>query len=273
MLDSIPVVAITSQVPRRMIRTDVFQDIPIVEVTRTITKHNYLVLDVDDIPRIITEAFFLATSDRPGPVLIDITKDIQQKLAVPKWNQPLRLPGYMSRLPKEPNKAHLEQIVRFISESNRPVLYVGGGCLNSGEELKRFFELTGIRSRSDLLLAFGAWFDDRVTVNLEAFASRANIVHIDIDSAVIGKNKQYHVSELNEQKVKYPLNQHQTWVVQFYKYKRPRQWLTFGGLGAMGFGLPTAIVTTVTNPGTVVVDVDGEGSVTEDGYRIEQNRN
>ncbi|KAL4375777.1 hypothetical protein GQ457_02G041130 [Hibiscus cannabinus] len=281
MLDSIPVVAITGQVPRRMIGTDAFQETPIVEVTRSITKHNYLYIKHATSPRIVSEAFFLATSGRPSPVLIDIPKDIQQQLAIPKWNQPLRLPGYMSRLPKEPNMAHLEQIVRLISESKRPVLYVGGGCLNSSEELT-----------SDLLLAFGVRFDDRVTGKLEAFASRAKIVHIDIDSAEIGKNKQPHVSELNEQKVKYPLNyktfeeaippqyaiqlldeltdgnaiistgvgQHQMWAAQFYKYKKPRQWLTSGGLGAMGFGLPAAIGAAVANPGAVVVDIDGDGS-------------
>ncbi|KAL5816060.1 hypothetical protein ACOSQ3_024438 [Xanthoceras sorbifolium] len=358
LLDSIPIVAITGQVPRRMIGTDAFQETPIVEVTRSITKHNYLVLDVDDIPRIVREAFFLATSGRPGPVLIDIPKDIQQQLAVPDWNQSIRLPGYMSRLPKEPDQANLEQIVRLVSESKKPVLYVGGGCLNSSEELRRFVELTGIPvastlmglgsyplsdklslqmlgmhgtvsanyavDKSDLLLAFGVRFDDRVTGKLEAFASRAKIVHIDIDSAEIGKNKQPHVSvcadlklalkginrlleskggrgkfdfsawteELNEQKVKYPLTyktfgeaippqyaiqvldeltdgnaivstgvgQHQMWAAQFYKYKRPRQWLTSGGLGAMGFGLPAAIGAAVANPDAIVVDIDGDGS-------------
>ncbi|XWS35290.1 hypothetical protein CRYUN_Cryun21dG0113300 [Craigia yunnanensis] len=358
MLDSIPLVAITGQVPRRMIGTDAFQETPIVEVTRSITKHNYLVLDVDDIPRIVSEAFFLATSGRLGPVLIDVPKDIQQQLAVPTWNQPIRLPGYMSRLPKAPGEAHLEQIVRLISESKKPVLYVGGGCLNSSEELKRFVELTGIPvastlmglgtfpssdelslqmlgmhgtvyanyavDKSDLLLAFGVRFDDRVTGKLETFASRAKIVHVDIDSAEIGKNKQPHVSvcsdvklalkginrileskgaklkldysawrqELNEQKLQYPLSyktfgeaippqyaiqvldeltngnaiistgvgQHQMWAAQFYKYKKPRQWLTSGGLGAMGFGLPAAIGAAVANPGAVVVDIDGDGS-------------
>ncbi|MBA0854876.1 hypothetical protein Goshw_006249 [Gossypium schwendimanii] len=333
MFDSIPLVAITGQVPQRMIGTGAFQETPIVEVTRSITKHNYFVLDVNDIPRIVSEAFFLATSGRPGPVLIDV------QLAVPNWNQPFRLSGYMSRLPKEPSEAHLEQIVRLIFESKKPVLYVGGGCLNSSEELKRFAELTGIPvtctlmglgsfptsdplslqmlgmygtvyanyavDKSDLLLSFGVRFDDHVTGKLEAFASRAKIVHIDIDSAEIGKNKQPHVSvhsdvklalkginrtleskgaklkldytawweELIEQKVKYPLTyktfgeaippqyavqllyeltdgnviistgvgQHQMWAAQFYKYKRPRQWLTSGGFGAMGFGLPAAI--------------------------------
>lgn len=291
--------------------------------------------------------------------MIDIPKDIQQQLVVPNWDQPLKLPGYLSRLPKTPDEAHLEQIVRLISESKKPVLYVGGGCLDSSEELRRFVEITGIPVAStlmglgsyplssdlslqmlgmhgtvyanyavdkcDLLLAFGVRFDDRVTGKLETFASRSKIVHIDIDPAEIGKNKQPHVSvcgdvkpalqgmnrilernvgkgvkldfsvwreELDEQKEKYPLSfktfgdaippqyaiqvldeltdgnaiistgvgQHQMWAAQFYKYKRPRQWLTSGGLGAMGFGLPAAIGAAVANPGAVVVDIDGDGS-------------
>ncbi|XP_062115938.1 acetolactate synthase 3, chloroplastic [Humulus lupulus] len=358
LLDSVPLVAITGQVPRRMIGTDAFQETPIVEVTRSITKHNYLVLDVEDIPRVVKEAFFLAKSGRPGPVLIDVPKDIQQQLVVPNWDQPMKLPGYLARLPKLPNEAHLEQIVRLISESKKPVLYVGGGCLNSSEELKRFVELTKIPvastlmglgahplsdelslqmlgmhgtvyanyavDKADLLLAFGVRFDDRVTGKLEAFASRAKIVHIDIDSAEIGKNKQPHISvcgdvkpaldgmnqileknksklklnffawtqELDDQKQKHPLTfktfgeaippqyaikvldeltggkaiistgvgQHQMWAAQFYKYNRPRQWLTSGGLGAMGFGLPAAIGAAVANPDSIVVDIDGDGS-------------
>ncbi|KAI3463615.1 hypothetical protein Pfo_020278 [Paulownia fortunei] len=361
LLDSVPLVAITGQVPRRMIGTDAFQETPIVEVTRSITKHNYLVLDVEDIPRMVKEAFFIARSGRPGPVLIDVPKDIQQQMVVPNWNQPMRLGGYLSRLPRPPNEMLLEQIVRLISKSKRPVLYVGGGCLNSSEELKRFVELTGIPvastlmglgsypcsdedfalqmlgmhgtvyanyavDKSDLLLAFGVRFDDRVTGKLEAFASRAKIVHIDIDSAEIGKNKKPHVSicadmklaleglnlileenarggkvnldfsawrqELKEQRMKYPLSyktfedaippqyaiqmldeltggnaiistgvgQHQMWAAQFYKYNRPRQWLTSGGLGAMGFGLPAAIGAAVARPDAVVVDIDGDGS-------------
>lgn len=221
MLDSIPLVAITGQVPQRMIGTGAFQGTPIVVVTRSITKHNYLVLDANDIPRIVSEAFFLATSGRPGRVLIDVPKDIQEQFAVPNWNQPFRLP-------KEPSEDHLEQIVRLIFESKKPVLYVGGGCLNPSEELKRFAELTGIPvtstlmclgsfpssdplslqilgmygtvyanydvDKSDLLLSFSVRFDDHVTGKLEAFASGAKIVHIDVDSAEIGKNKQPHVS-------------------------------------------------------------------------------
>nr|ADC45509.1 acetolactate synthase protein [Galium aparine] len=359
MLDSVPLVAITGQVPRKMIGTDAFQETPIVEVTRSITKHNYLVMNVEDIPRIVREAFFLAKSGRPGPVLIDVPKDIQQQMVVPDWDEPMRLSGYISRLPKSPNEMYLDQILRLISESKRPVLYAGGGCLNSGKELTRFVELTGIPvastlmglgahpcsdeehslqmlgmhgtvyanyavDKSDLLLAFGVRFDDRVAGKLEAFASRAKIVHIDIDSAEIGKNKQPHVSicadiglalqkmnsmletrksklnldfsawreELKEVKVKYPLSfktfgnaippqyaiqtldeltggnaiistgvgQHQMWAAQFYKYNRPRQWLTSGGLGAMGFGLPAAMGAAVARPDCVVVDIDGDGS-------------
>ncbi|CAA2955879.1 acetolactate synthase 1, chloroplastic-like [Olea europaea var. sylvestris] len=361
MLDSVPLVAITGQVPRRMIGTDAFQETPIVEVTRSITKHNYLVLDVEDIPRIVKEAFYIAKSGRPGPVLIDIPKDIQQQMVVPSWDQSMKLTGYVSRLPRPPSQMLLEQILRLISESKRPVLYVGGGCLNSSEELRQFVDLTGIPvastlmglgshpcsdedlslqmlgmhgtvyanyavDKSDLLLAFGVRFDDRVTGKLEAFASRAKIVHIDIDSAEIGKNKQPHVSicgdiklalqglnsmlkekgrvdnvkldfsawrkDLKEQKIKYPLSyktfedaippqyaiqlldeltngnaiistgvgQHQMWSAQFYKYNRPRQWLTSGGLGAMGFGLPAAIGAAVARPDCVVVDIDGDGS-------------
>ncbi|KAL3025424.1 hypothetical protein AAZX31_04G178800 [Glycine max] len=358
LMDSVPVVAITGQVPRRMIGTDAFQETPIVEVSRSITKHNYLILDVDDIPRVVAEAFFVATSGRPGPVLIDIPKDVQQQLAVPNWDEPVNLPGYLARLPRPPAEAQLEHIVRLIMEAQKPVLYVGGGSLNSSAELRRFVELTGIPvastlmglgtfpigdeyslqmlgmhgtvyanyavDNSDLLLAFGVRFDDRVTGKLEAFASRAKIVHIDIDSAEIGKNKQAHVSvcadlklalkginmileekgvegkfdlggwreEINVQKHKFPLGyktfqdaispqhaievldeltngdaivstgvgQHQMWAAQFYKYKRPRQWLTSGGLGAMGFGLPAAIGAAVANPGAVVVDIDGDGS-------------
>ncbi|EPS62044.1 acetolactate synthase, partial [Genlisea aurea] len=363
MMDSIPMVAITGQVPRRMIGTDAFQETPIVEVTRSITKHNYLVLNVEDIPRIVKEAFYLANSGRPGPILIDIPKDIQQQLVVPDWNRPMKLAGYVSRLPKTPcDSSSLNQIVRLISESKRPVLYVGGGVSNSSQELNRFVKLTGIPvastlmglgcypssdeehslqmlgmhgtvyanyavDKSDLLLAFGVRFDDRVTGKLEAFASRAKIVHIDIDSAEIGKNKQPHVSlcadiryalrglnsilesdgdfgfdfsdwrkELKEQKMKYPLSyqspedddlippqyvietldeltvgnaivttgvgQHQMWSAQFYKYNRPRQWLTSGGLGAMGFGLPAAIGAAVGRPEAIVVDIDGDGSFT-----------
>ncbi|KAI5066156.1 hypothetical protein GOP47_0018780 [Adiantum capillus-veneris] len=356
LLDSIPMVAITGQVPRRMIGTDAFQETPIVEVTRSITKHNYLILNVEDIPRVIREAFFLAASGRPGPVLVDIPKDVQQQMAIPDWLEPMKLQGYLDRLPKPPLLSQLEQILRLISNSRRPVVYCGGGCMNSSDELREFVDLTGIPvattlmglgvfpssdnrclrmlgmhgtvyanysvDKADLLLAFGVRFDDRVTGKLETFASRASIVHIDVDPAEIGKNKQAHISmcadvqlalqginhliksrnltfdfsawmkELNEQKLKWPLSypdnddficpqqaievlhevtqgnaiiatgvgQHQMWAAQWFKYDKPRQWLSSGGLGAMGFGLPAALGAAAANPGVPVVDIDGDGS-------------
>uniref|UniRef100_A0A0E0GZX7 Acetolactate synthase n=1 Tax=Oryza nivara TaxID=4536 RepID=A0A0E0GZX7_ORYNI len=357
-LDSVPLVAITGQVPRRMIGTDAFQETPIVELTRSITKHNYLVLDVDDIPRVINEAFFLATTGRPGPVLVDIPKDIQQQMAVPSWDAPMRLPGYISRLPKPPSANLLDEVIRLVGDAERPVLYVGGGCSASGDELRRFVELTGIPvtttlmgignfpsddplslrmlgmhgtvyanyavDNADLLLALGVRFDDRVTGKVEAFASRAKIVHVDIDPSELGKNKQPHVSicadvklalqgmnatleqqqrknldfsawrsELEKKKAEFPLGyrtfgeeippqyaiqvldevtngeaivatgvgQHQMWATQHYTFRRPRQWLSSAGLGAMGFGLPAAAGAAVANPGATVVDIDGDGSL------------
>ncbi|CAK9224730.1 unnamed protein product [Sphagnum jensenii] len=358
LLDSVPLVAITGQVPRRFIGTDAFQETPIVEVTRSITKHNYLVMNVDDIPRIIREAFFLAASGRPGPVLVDIPKDIQQQMAIPVWNQPMKLAAYLNRLPPAPKVSLMEQVLRLISRARKPVIYCGGGCLHASKELREFVELTGIPvtstlmglgtfpasdelylqmlgmhgtvyanyaiDQSDCLLAFGVRFDDRVTGKLEAFASRANIVHIDIDPAEIGKNKQPHVSicadvqlalagmiklikegpnavpdfsswreELDEQKLKWPMTfpksdnsvilpqlaiqtlceltggnaiistgvgQHQMWAAQWYKYEQPRRWLTSGGLGTMGFGLPAALGAAATDPDLPVIDIDGDGS-------------
>lgn len=357
LLDSVPLVAITGQVPRSIIGTDAFQETPIVEVTRSITKHNYLVMDIEDIPRIIREAFFLAASGRPGPVLVDVPKDIQQQLAVPDWDQPMRLQAYIGRMPPPPPRPQVEQIIRFLQGARRPVVYCGGGCLHARDELREFVALTGIPvastlmglgvydqnedlalhmlgmhgtvyanyaiDSSDLLLAFGVRFDDRVTGKLEAFASRASIVHIDIDPAEIGKNKQPHVAlcadvkpalallnrllreqapeldyadwreELDAQKARWPMKfprtadsaimpqhaietacrltngeaivatgvgQHQMWAAQWYKYKEPRHWLTSGGLGAMGFGLPAALGAATANPGKVVLDIDGDGS-------------
>uniref|UniRef100_A0A0D9VI68 Acetolactate synthase n=1 Tax=Leersia perrieri TaxID=77586 RepID=A0A0D9VI68_9ORYZ len=355
-LDSVPLVAITGQVPRHMIGTDAFQETPIVDLTRAITKHSYLVLDVTDIPRVINEAFFLATSGRPGPVLVDIPKDVTQQTAVPSWDTPMRLPGYVSRLPKPPSTDLLDQVIRLVGDARRPVLYVGGGCSASSDELRRFVDLTGIPvtttltgignfpsddplslrmlgmhstvyanyavDNADLLLALGVRFDDRVTSKAEAFASRAKIVHVDIDPAEIGKNKQPHVSicadvklslhainamlqqqqhkinldfgawrsELDQKKSEFPLSyktfgesippqcstrftngeviiatgvgQHQMWATQYYTFKRPRQWVSSAGLGAMGFGLPAAAGGAVANPGATVVDIDGDGSFT-----------
>ena len=211
-----------------MIGTDAFQETPIVEVTRAITKHNYLVMDVADLPRVIKEAFYLARTGRPGPVLVDVPKDVQQTLAVPDWDAAMAIAGYMARLPPPPPVAALRPVLDAIAASSRPVLYVGGGCLDAADELRAVARAAGIPvastlmglgafpasdplalgmlgmhgtvaanfavDRADLLLAVGVRFDDRVTGKLEAFAARARIVHIDIDPAEINKNKASHVT-------------------------------------------------------------------------------
>eukprot|EP00232_Nephroselmis_pyriformis_P025344 CAMPEP_0182864054 /NCGR_PEP_ID=MMETSP0034_2-20130328/6969_1 /TAXON_ID=156128 /ORGANISM="Nephroselmis pyriformis, Strain CCMP717" /LENGTH=712 /DNA_ID=CAMNT_0024996301 /DNA_START=35 /DNA_END=2173 /DNA_ORIENTATION=+ len=366
MLDSVPMVAITGQVPRRMIGTDAFQETPIVEISRQITKHNYLVLDVNDIPRVIHEAFYLAASGRPGPVLVDIPKDIQQQMHVPNWKFSMSLTSYISRLPPPPTPAQLRPVIDQIAKAQRPVLYVGGGANGAAEEIAKFARANGIPvtttlmglgavpsdekalgttslgmlgmhgtvyanyaiDKADLLLAFGVRFDDRVTGKLESFATRASICHIDIDPAELDKNKEAHVAiaadilpcmrilndmvekenikfdfsswreELAEQQRKFPMTypemddkivpqyaietlheltegkaivstgvgQHQMWSAQWYKFSEPRRWLTSGGLGSMGFGLPAALGAAAAHDGkngrpkAVVVDIDGDGS-------------
>uniref|UniRef100_A0A7S0MT51 Acetolactate synthase n=1 Tax=Pyramimonas obovata TaxID=1411642 RepID=A0A7S0MT51_9CHLO len=358
MLDSVPMVAITGQVPRPMIGTDGFQETPIVEITRQITKHNYLVTDLNDLPRIMREAFLLANTGRPGPVLVDVPKDIQQQLTVPEFDVDLKLSGYLSRLPPAcASPMVIQQIIQAMTTSERPMLYIGGGTLDAHEEIKELVELTGIPvaqtlmglgafpvgtpksmdmlgmhgtvvanysiDKSDLLLAIGVRFDDRVTGKLEKFATRARIVHIDIDPAEINKNKEAHMpvcadckptvkaindaikaqdvkvdyskwqEELDGVRNEYPMSypqpggeiiqpqhaiqvlheltegkaiistgvgQHQMFAAQWYHFAEPRNWVTSGGLGSMGFGLPSAIGAQVARPDDLVVDIDGDGS-------------
>ncbi|KAG2450930.1 hypothetical protein HYH02_004203 [Chlamydomonas schloesseri] len=363
MMDSIPLVAITGQVPRRMIGTDAFQETPIVEVTRAITKHNYLVLDIKDLPRVIKEAFYLARTGRPGPVLVDVPKDIQQQLAVPDWDAPMSITGYISRLPPPVEESQMLPVLRALQGAQKPVIYYGGGCLDAQAELREFAARTGIPltstfmglgvvpatdpnhlqmlgmhgtvfanyavDQADLLVALGVRFDDRVTGKLDAFAARARIVHIDIDAAEISKNKTAHVpvcgdvkqalthlnrmlaaeplpadkwaawrSELAAKRAEFPMRypqrddaivpqyaiqvlgeetqgeaiittgvgQHQMWAAQWYPYKETRRWISSGGLGSMGFGLPAALGAAVAfdgkngRPKRTVVDIDGDGS-------------
>uniref|UniRef100_A0A061S889 Acetolactate synthase n=1 Tax=Tetraselmis sp. GSL018 TaxID=582737 RepID=A0A061S889_9CHLO len=363
LLDSVPLVAITGQVPRRMIGTDAFQETPIVEVTRQITKHNFLVMNLEDLPRIVKEAFFLARTGRPGPVLIDVPKDIQQQMGIPNWDDPMQITGYINRLPKAPASIEVQRIYQAIKESKKPILYVGGGTVECSEDLTEFARRCGIPvastlmglgnfpssdplflgmlgmhgtvaanyavDQADLLLAFGVRFDDRVTGKLETFASHARIVHVDIDPAEINKNKDSHItlcadvkpvlqtlnnmvsddplpetsftgwlSELESQKQQFPMKypqredvilpqwaievvreetkgeaiittgvgQHQMWAAQWYGYDMPRHWVTSGGLGSMGFGLPSALGAAAAFDGydgrgkKVVVDFDGDGS-------------
>lgn len=354
-LDSIPLIAITGQVARPAIGSDAFQETPIVEVCRGITKHHYLVTDINDLPRIMKEAFQIATTGRPGPVLVDMPKDVQTQQCVPDWDTPVDLPGYNIRT-RQARPEQIKQVVAAIKLAKRPLIYAGGGIILSAasDELRKFVETTQIPITMtvmglgaypndeplsldmlgmhgsvyanwairdcDLLLALGVRFDDRVTGKVSEFAKHAKIVHIDIDPSEINKNKEAHIpivsdvktalkdlNELVERKddiddwrkqclqwktenpfhyddkfdgilqqhaiaelsritqdrdtiITVGVGQHQMWSAQFFKFKRPRTWLSSSGLGTMGFGLPAAVGAQAAFPDSLVVDIDGDGS-------------
>ncbi len=358
-LDSVPMVAITGQVPQQFIGSDAFQETPMVEVSRAITKHHYMITRLEEVPRVVKEAFYVARTGRPGPVLIDFPKDVQLTTTdeEPDYDPPMNLPGYHPEQ-RKPAPEQIRQVIAAIRRSKRPVLYVGGGCITSGaaDELTKFALRTGIPvtttvmglgafpgdhpqslhmlgmhgtvyanyavNESDLLLAFGVRFDDRVTGRLEEFAQHGKIVHVDVDPSEIHKNKEAHIPivadlkpvlrELNDTmtdddlpdleewankvaqwKKSYPLKyndagdsilqqyaieelwrqtkdrdtyitvgvgQHQMWAAQFYKFAKPRRWLSSSGLGTMGFGLPAAMGVQAAFPNALVVDIDGDGS-------------
>jgi len=352
-LDSLPIIAITGQVPTKVIGTDAFQETPMVEVCRAITKHHYLVQDARDIARIVKEAFHVASTGRPGPVLIDVPKDIQNTLVVdPDYDVAMDLPGY--RLPPAPSPEKVREIAAAIKASRRPIIYCGGGTVSSGasDELREFVTRTGIPvamtlqglgaipsdhylalgmlgmhgtvysnmaiNEADLLLAFGVRFDDRVTGKLSEFAKHGRIVHVDIDASEINKNKAAHVAVNSDVKSTLALlnpivepgdyrewhqqldawresdpmtfsdrddailpqyvvdefsklargnflmttgvGQHQMFAAQWTKFDKPRTWVTSGGLGSMGFGLPAAMGVQAAFPDALVVDIDGDGS-------------
>lgn len=359
-LDSIPLIAITGQVPQAVIGSDAFQETPMVEVCRAITKHHYMITDIRDVARIVREAWHIASTGRPGPVLIDVPKDVQlatMPLDEVDFEAPFNLPGYRPEV-RRPAQEQVRQVIAAIRRSKRPVLYVGGGCIQSGasEELTQFALKTGIPvtmtvmglgvfpgthpqslhmlgmhgtvyanyavDQADLLLAFGVRFDDRVTGKLAEFARHGKIVHVDIDASEINKNKDAHIpmvtdvkqaltalnaaitsddipdlTEWHHQiavwKEKFPLRyategdailqqyaidelwrqtqdrdtyitvgvgQHQMWAAQFYRFDRPRRWLSSSGLGTMGFGLPAAMGVQTAFPDSLVIDIDGDGS-------------
>ena len=351
-MDSVPLVALTGQVPCDMLGKDSFQEADITGITLPITKHNFLVKDVNDLARTIKEAFHIATTGRPGPVLIDIPKDICVKQTTFKYPDKVNLKGYKPTM--KGNKGQISNAVKLIGAAKRPVIYAGGGVVvsNASEELFRLAELTvspvtttlmgigafpethplsvgmlgmhGTKSANfavsecDLLIAVGARFDDRVTGKLDEFASEARIIHIDVDPAEIGKNvrvdvpivgdvrmvltelngklEQQQSSEWQERvarwKDKYPLcykengvlkpqciieeiynitkgeativtevGQNQMWAAQYYKYTKPRTFISSGGLGTMGYGLPAAIGAKVGRPDSVVIDIAGDGSI------------
>jgi len=239
-LDSIPLVAITGQVSTQVIGTDAFQETPIVEVCRGITKHHYLITDVNQVARVMKEAFHIASTGRPGPVLVDMPKNIQQDTCVPNWDEPMNLPGYRV-LDRRAQKEQIKQIAAAIKLAKRPVIYAGGGIIAAGasDALRTLVKKTGIPVTMtvmglgafpnddplsldmlgmhgsvysnwavrdcDLLIALGVRFDDRVTGKIAAFAKHAKIVHIDIDPSEINKNKPAHIPVVSD--VKYAIEE------------------------------------------------------------------
>ncbi len=352
MMDSIPIVALTGQVRTELIGNDAFQEADTTGITRPVTKHNVIVKDPNDLARTIREAFYIASTGRPGPVLIDIPVDMQVAQIMVSKPEKIKLPGYAVR-----TRGHSKQIsiaAAAINDSARPVLYAGGGVIiaNASDQMREFAQkahlpvtttLLGLgsydQSRSesldmlgmhgtayanyavqecDLLIAVGARFEDRVTGKLKTFASHAKIIHIDIDPASISKNVHVDIpvvgdaktilaelskeveyrdrtewfAKIAEWKKKHPLRydtgaktlkpqyvieevyrqtkgeativtgvgQHQMWTSQFYRFSRPRQLISSGGLGTMGFGLPAAIGAQIALPDQLIVDIDGDSS-------------
>jgi acetolactate synthase-1/2/3 large subunit len=358
-MDSIPVVIFTGQVPTHLIGNDAFQEVDTVGITRPITKHNYLVKRTEDLARIIKEAFYLASSGRPGPVLVDIPKDVSVNQIDYKPPKKVKLKSYSPTY--SPNVKQLHQVVKMIKKAEKPVIFAGGGVILSGAakeltELARktqtpltaslmglggfpgsdplWMGMVGMHGtyranmsigECDLLFGIGVRFDDRVTGRIDAFAPNAKIIHIDIDPTSIRKNipvtvpivgdckvtlahlnklldkedlgdlkkkrKQWfdqieHWKDTNplayEQKdvikpqfvveklyeltkgdaiITTEVGQNQMWAAQYYHYDRPNHFITSGGLGCMGFGLPAAIGAQLACPDKLVVDIAGDGSI------------
>ncbi|MDA7781203.1 acetolactate synthase 3 large subunit [Candidatus Pelagibacter sp.] len=365
-MDSVPLVCISGQVPTHLIGTDAFQECDTTGITRPCTKHNWLVKDINDLPRIMHEAFKVATTGRPGPVLVDIPKDIQ--FAKAKYSKPNIEKKTGTKNLNRFNQKDIDQLIDLMSKSKKPVFYTGGGVINSGpkasELLRELVSLTGFPITStlqglgaypgndnqflgmlgmhgtyeannamhdcDLLINIGARFDDRITGKIDEFSPKSKKVHIDIDPSSINKiikvdlsivgdvsdvissttktlkKKKLNLEKSNKQKISnwwqqiekwrtkqslsfvnsdtiikpqyavqrlYELTkdrdayittevgQHQMWAAQHYKFDKPNRWMTSGGLGTMGYGLPAAVGVQVAHPKKLVVDIAGEASI------------
>ena len=362
LMDSIPIVCLTGQVPTHLIGNDAFQEADTTGITRPCTKHNYLVKNIADLPRVMHEAFYVARSGRPGPVVIDLPKDILMAMGDYEDLTQVEHKTYRPRLRAEKNE--IEKAVAMIAAAKKPLFYCGGGVINSGfkasKQLDRLIKLTGApvtltlmglgaypatdkqflgmlgmhgtyeanlaMHDADLIVAVGARFDDRVTGRLNAFAPNSKKIHIDIDPSSINKNvvvdlpvvgdvgtildqmlrvwkakglktnqkamkvwwaqidewrqrdclkynqtgsvikPQYAIQRLYEATkdrdcyITTEVGQHQMWAAQYYKFDEPKRWMTSGGLGTMGYGLPSAIGVQVAHPDSLVVDISGEAS-------------
>jgi acetolactate synthase-1/2/3 large subunit len=363
LMDSIPVVCITGQVPTHLIGNDAFQECDTVGITRPCTKHNYLVKNIADLPSVLHEAFYVASSGRPGPVVVDIPKDIQ--FAKGDYFKPNAFPhkGYQPRLKGDPDK--IRAAVELMRHARRPLFYTGGGVINSGPAasrlLRELVKLSGFPITStllglgayqasdpqwlgmlgmhgtyeanlamhdcDVMICIGARFDDRITGRLDAFSPGSKKIHVDIDPSSINKNvkadigivgdcahvledmlrlwratsvapdkaalaawwkqigkwrgrkslaykgsndiikPQYAIQRLYELTkgrdvyITTEVGQHQMWAAQFFHFEEPNRWMTSGGLGTMGYGLPAAVGVQMAHPKSLVIDIAGEASV------------
>src|SRR5277367_2791316 len=364
LMDSIPIVCITGQVPTHLIGNDAFQECDTVGITRPCTKHNWLVRNVNDLAKVLHEAFYVATTGRPGPVVVDVPKDVQ--FALGTYHPPRKSDVHISYAPRvKGDAAQIRKAVALLASAKRPVIYSGGGVINAGPEasklLRELVEATGFPITStlmglgaypasgknwlgmlgmhgtyeanmamhgcDAMLCVGARFDDRITGRIDAFSPGSKKIHIDIDPSSINKNikvdlpivgdcgsvlddmlqawramapktdkkahdawwaqigkwrakkslaysnskeiikPQYAIQRLYELTrdrdtyITTEVGQHQMWAAQFYHFEEPKRWMTSGGLGTMGYGLPAAIGVQLAHPNSLVIDIAGEASV------------